>query len=49
MTSDKTPKFSGKDQNGYKISLADYKEKIDLIFHSEAGSPTCTIETCNQG
>src|SRR5688572_23320669 len=45
---DKAPVFSGKDQNGKKISLADYKgKKLVLYFYSEAGSPTCTIESCN--
>ena len=45
---DKAPTFSGKDQNGNKISLADYKgKKLILYFYSEAGSPTCTIESCN--
>ncbi len=45
---DKAPAFSGKDQNGDKISLADYKgRKLILYFYSEAGSPTCTLESCN--
>jgi peroxiredoxin Q/BCP len=45
---DKAPTFSGKDQNGNKISLAEYKgKKLILYFYSEAGSPTCTIESCN--
>ena len=45
---DKAPAFSGKDQNGNKISLVDYKgKKLILYFYSEAGSPTCTIESCN--
>jgi peroxiredoxin Q/BCP len=45
---DKAPVFTGKDQNGKKISLADYKGKnLILYFYSEAGSPTCTIESCN--
>src|SRR6188768_4328889 len=45
---DKAPTFSGKDQNGNKISLAEYKGKmLVLYFYSEAGSPTCTIESCN--
>ncbi len=45
---DKAPTFSGKDQDGNKISLADYKgKKLILYFYSEAGSPTCTIESCN--
>jgi thioredoxin-dependent peroxiredoxin len=45
---DKAPAFIGKDQNGKKISLSDYKgKKLVLYFYSEAGSPTCTIESCN--
>jgi thioredoxin-dependent peroxiredoxin len=45
---DKAPTFSGKDQDGKKISLADYKgKKLIFYFYSEAGSPTCTIESCN--
>ena len=45
---DKAPGFSGNDQDGKKISLADYKgKKLILYFYSEAGSPTCTIESCN--
>jgi peroxiredoxin Q/BCP len=45
---DKAPSFSGTDQNGKKISLSDYKgKKLILYFYSEAGSPTCTIESCN--
>lgn len=45
---DKAPLFSGKNQDGEKISLPDYKgKKLVLYFYSEAGSPTCTIESCN--
>ena len=45
---DKAPTFTGVDQNGKKISLANYKgRKLVLYFYSEAGSPTCTIESCN--
>lgn len=45
---DKAPGFTGKDQDGKKISLSDYKgRKLVLYFYSEAGSPTCTIESCN--
>lgn len=45
---DKAPSFSGKDQNGKKISLADMKgKKFILYFYSEAGSPTCTLASCN--
>jgi len=45
---DKAPLFSATDQNGKKVSLSDYKgKKLVLYFYSEAGSPTCTIESCN--
>lgn len=45
---DKAPAFTGKDQNGKKVSLPDYEgKKLVLYFYSEAGSPTCTIESCN--
>ena len=45
---DKAPAFTAKDQNGKKVSLTDYKGKmLVLYFYSEAGSPTCTIESCN--
>jgi peroxiredoxin Q/BCP len=45
---DKAPLFTGKDQDGNKIALSDYKgKKLVLYFYSEAGSPTCTIESCN--
>ena len=45
---DKAPAFSGIDQNGNEVSLNDFKgKKLVLYFYSEAGSPTCTIESCN--
>lgn len=45
---DKAPSFTGTGPDGKKISLADYKgKKLVLYFYSEAGSPTCTIESCN--
>jgi len=45
---DKAPTFTGKDQDGKKISLRDYKgKKLILYFYSEAGSPICTLESCN--
>jgi len=45
---DKAPMFSGIDHNGKQVSLAEYKgKKLILYFFSEAGSPTCTIESCN--
>lgn len=45
---DKAPAFKGKDQDGNKISLSDYKGKmLVLYFYPEADTPTCTIESCN--
>lgn len=45
---DAAPAFSGKDQDGKKVSLKDYKGKMLLLyFYSEAGTPTCTLESCN--
>jgi peroxiredoxin Q/BCP len=47
---DKAPAFTAMDQNGKKISLDDFKgKKLVLYFYSEAGSPTCTIESRNLG
>lgn len=45
---DKAPIFTARDQDGKKVSLTDYKgKKLVLYFYSEAGSPTCTLESCN--
>lgn len=45
---DKAPTFTGVDQEGNAASLKDYKGKtLVLYFYSEAGSPTCTLESCN--
>src|SRR5215469_7468242 len=45
---DKAPAFSGKDQDGNKVSLPDFKgKKLVLYFYPEADTPTCTIESCN--
>ena len=44
----KAPAFSGKNQQGKKISLSDYKgKKLILYFYPQAGTPTCTIQSCN--
>lgn len=44
----KAPAFSGIDQNGKKVSLADYKgKKLVLYFYPEDDTPTCTIQACN--
>jgi peroxiredoxin Q/BCP len=45
---DKAPAFTGKDQNGQKVSLADHKgKKVVLYFYPEDGTPTCTVQACN--
>ena len=45
---DKAPAFTGKDQNGNRISLSDYKgQKVVLYFYPEDDTPTCTIQACN--
>jgi thioredoxin-dependent peroxiredoxin len=45
---DKAPAFTGKDQNGEKVSLADHKgKKIVLYFYPQDDTPTCTIQACN--
>lgn len=45
---DKAPLFTGKDQNGDKISLAGYKgKKVVLYFYPEDDTPTCTVQACN--
>lgn len=44
----KAPAFSGKDQDGKKISLADYKgKKLVLYFYPQDLTPTCTVQACN--
>src|ERR1700748_2327601 len=45
---DKAPAFTGKDQNGQKVSLTDYKgKKLVLYFYPQANSRTCTVQACN--
>lgn len=45
---DPAPAFTGRDQDGKKISLKDYKgKKLLLYFYPQAGTPTCTVESCN--
>jgi peroxiredoxin Q/BCP len=42
------PAFTGKDQNGKKVSLADFiGQKVVLYFYPEDDTPTCTIQACN--
>ena len=41
---DKAPAFAGKDQNGKKISLPDYKgKKLVLYFYPEADTPPAPL------
>ena len=45
---DKAPAFTGYDQNGQKISLADYKgKKLVVYFYPQDDTPTCTVQACN--
>jgi peroxiredoxin Q/BCP len=45
---DKAPAFSGKDQDGKKISLADFKgKKVVIYFYPQDDTETCTIQACN--
>src|SRR5688500_13445080 len=45
---DKAPAFSGKDQDGNKVTLADFKgKKLVLYFYPEDDTPTCTVQACN--
>jgi peroxiredoxin Q/BCP len=45
---DKAPTFTGKDQDGNKISLASLKgKKVVLYFYPEDDTPTCTVQACN--
>jgi thioredoxin-dependent peroxiredoxin len=42
------PVFSGKDQDGKTISLADFKgKKVILYFYPKDDTPGCTVEACN--
>lgn len=44
----KAPTFTGTDQDGNKVSLADLKgHKVVLYFYPEDDTPTCTIQACN--
>lgn len=45
---DKAPAFTGKDANGNKVSLAEYKGKrLALYFYPQDDTPTCTVQACN--
>lgn len=44
----KAPEFSGKDQDGNKVALKDFRgKKVVLYFYPEDDTPTCTVEACN--
>lgn len=45
---DKAPAFTGTDQDGNKVSLAQFKgKKLVLYFYPEDDTPTCTVQACN--
>lgn len=45
---DKAPDFLGKDQNGEKISLEQFKgKKLVLYFYPKDNTPGCTAEACD--
>ena len=45
---DKAPDFSGKDQDGKKVKLSDYKGKrVVLYFYPKDDTPGCTKEACS--
>jgi len=45
---DKAPAFSGKDQDGNTISLANFSgKKLILYFYPKDDTPGCTAEACN--
>lgn len=42
------PEFTSVDQNGNKISLADFRgSKVILYFYPKDNTPGCTTEACN--
>jgi peroxiredoxin Q/BCP len=44
----KPPDFSGKDQDGNKVSLSDFKgKKLVLYFYPKDDTPGCTKEACS--
>ena len=44
----KAPVFKGIDQNGEKVSLADFKgKKVILYFYPKDDTPGCTAQSCN--
>lgn len=44
----KAPAFIGKDQNGNKVSLSQFKgKKLAIYFYPQDLTPTCTVQACN--
>ncbi len=42
------PAFTGKDQDGNSVSLADFKgKKVVLYFYPKDDTPGCTAQACN--
>ncbi|MFO7997513.1 MAG: thioredoxin-dependent thiol peroxidase [Bacteroidales bacterium] len=45
---DKAPDFSGKDQDGNTLTLADFKgSKLVVYFYPKDSTPGCTSQACN--
>ncbi len=45
---DKAPEFTGKDQSGNEVSLADFKgNKLVIYFYPKDNTPGCTSQACN--
>ena len=45
---DAAPEFSGKDQNGKTVSMADFKgKKLVVYFYPKDMTPGCTTQACN--
>lgn len=48
MVGDKAPAFEGRDQDGNKIALEDFKgKKLVLYFYPKDDTPGCTAQACN--
>ncbi len=44
----KAPEFTGKDQDGEKVKLSDYKgKKVVLYFYPKDDTPGCTKQACS--
>lgn len=44
----KAPAFSGRDQDGNKLALKDFRgKKLVLYFYPQDLTPTCTVQACN--